>query len=47
MSDTISPYKAKASPKMRMSIRPTNNFYCCAFARIPTSPTIPIAYPAA
>jgi len=47
MSETIRPYKARASPKIRIRIKPTNNLYCRAFERIPTSPTIPIEYPAA
>ena len=47
MSDTIRPYKAKASPKMRIKIIPTNIFSCWAFARTPASPTMPIDNPAA
>jgi len=46
MSDTIRPYKAKASPKINIKIIPTKIFSCCAFARTPASPTIPIANPA-
>lgn len=45
--DTISPYKAKASPKIKIKIIPTNILSCWAFARTPASPTIPIAKPAA
>ncbi len=41
------PYKAKAYPKMRIRIIPTNILSCCAFALTPASPTIPIANPAA
>merc|ERR1719172_215825 len=44
---TMSPYSPKASAKMRMRIMPTNSRGCCAFARTPASPTIPIASPAA
>lgn len=41
------PYKAKASPKIKINIIPTNILSCCAFALTPASPTIPIAKPAA
>jgi hypothetical protein len=47
MSDTISPYSASASPKIRIRIIPTNILSCCALARTPASPTIPIDNPAA
>ena len=47
MRDTISPYNAKASPKMRIKIIPTKILSCCALALTPASPTIPIARPAA
>lgn len=47
MRDTMSPYKAKASPKIRIRIIPTNILSCWALARTPASPTIPIASPAA
>ena len=43
----MSPYSAKASPKMSTRISPTKSLSCWAFALIPTSPTIPIVYPAA
>jgi hypothetical protein len=45
--DTINPYNAKASPKIKIRIIPTNILSCCAFALTPASPTIPIANPAA
>ena len=45
--DTIRPYKAKASPKIKIKIIPTKILSCWAFARTPASPTIPIANPAA
>ena len=47
MRDTISPYSANASPKMRIKIMPTKILSCCALARTPASPTIPMAKPAA
>jgi len=47
INDTISPYNASASPKINIKIKPTNNLYCRALHRIPTSPTFPIEYPAA
>lgn len=47
MSETIRPYKAKASPKINIKIIPTKILSCCAFALTPASPTIPIAKPAA
>ena len=47
MSDTISPYNANASPKIKIKIIPTKILSCCALARTPASPTIPIANPAA
>jgi hypothetical protein len=47
MSDTISPYRASASPKIKIRIIPTKILSCWAFARTPASPTIPIANPAA
>ncbi len=47
MSETMSPYKAKASPKIRMRIMPTNILSCWALALTPASPTIPMASPAA
>lgn len=47
IKDTISPYNAKASPKMRIRIIPTKILSCWAFARTPASPTIPIDNPAA
>jgi hypothetical protein len=47
MSDTIKPYNARASPKINIKIIPTKILSCCAFARTPASPTIPIARPAA
>ena len=47
MSETIKPYRAKASPKISIRIKPTNKRYCWAFALIPASPTFPIEYPAA
>lgn len=43
----MSPYRAKASPKMRIRIIPTKILSCWAFALTPASPTIPIAKPAA
>lgn len=45
--DTISPYKAKASPKIRIRIIPTKILSCWALALTPASPTIPMANPAA
>jgi hypothetical protein len=45
--DTISPYRAKASPKINIKIMPTNILSCCALALTPASPTIPMASPAA
>jgi hypothetical protein len=47
MSDTIKPYNARAYPKINIKIIPTKILSCCAFARTPASPTIPIARPAA
>jgi len=47
MSETMSPYKAKASPKIKIRIIPTKIFSCWAFALTPASPTIPIDSPAA
>ena len=47
ISETISPYKAKASPKINIRIIPTKILSCCALARTPASPTIPIANPSA
>ena len=47
MSETINPYKAKASPKIRIKIIPTKILSCWAFARTPASPTMPIDKPAA
>ena len=47
MSETIRPYKAKASPKIKIRIIPTNILSCCALALTPASPTIPMARPAA
>lgn len=47
IKDTIKPYNAKASAKMRIKINPTNNLSYYAFPLTPTSPTIPIANPAA
>ena len=47
IKETISPYKAKASPKMRIRNMQTKILSCCAFALTPASPTIPIANPAA
>ncbi len=47
ISETINPYNAKASPKIKMRIIPTNILSCWALALTPASPTIPIAKPAA
>lgn len=47
INETISPYSARASPKIRIRIIPTKILSCWAFARTPASPTIPIASPAA
>ena len=47
IKETIKPYKAKAYPKININIIPTNILSCCALARTPASPTIPIAKPAA
>ena len=47
INDTINPYNANASPKIKIKIIPTNILSCCAFALTPASPTIPIASPAA
>merc|ERR1711976_583699 len=44
---TISPYRPRASAKIRIKIMPTNNLGVCALARTPASPTMPIAIPAA
>merc|ERR1719492_637537 len=43
---TINPYKPRASAKMRIKIIPTNSPFSCALARVPLSPTIPMAIPA-
>ncbi len=43
----ISPYRPRASAKMRMRIIPTNILGSTAFALTPASPTTPIAKPAA
>jgi len=47
MIPTISPYSARASEKMKMSKIPVNSLGCCAFARTPASPVMPMAMPAA
>lgn len=47
ISETMSPYKARASPKINIKIMPTKILSCCALALTPASPTIPIARPAA
>jgi len=47
ISETMSPYNARASPKISIRIIPTKILSCWAFARTPASPTIPIANPAA
>lgn len=47
IKDTISPYNAKASAKIKIKIIPTNILSYCAFALTPASPTIPIDNPAA
>jgi|EP01046_Picozoa_sp_COSAG06_P016914 hypothetical protein len=44
---TMSPYRPRASAKMRMRIIPTKSFGCCEVQRTPASPTMPIAPPAA
>jgi len=44
---TIRPYRPRASAKIRISTMPTYSFDCCADARTPASPTMPIAMPAA
>ena len=45
--DTMSPYSASASPKIRIRIMPTKILSCCALALTPASPTMPMASPAA
>ena len=47
MIPTMSPYSASASEKMKMSRMPVNSLGCCAFARTPASPVMPMAMPAA
>jgi len=47
MRETMRPYKAKASPKIKIKIIPTKILSCCALALTPASPTIPMANPAA
>ena len=47
MSDTMSPYKPKASAKIRIRINPTKTLSYYALALTPASPTIPMAKPAA
>jgi hypothetical protein len=47
ISETMRPYNANASPKIRIRMSPTNNLSCSALDLMPVSPTIPIAYPAA
>jgi hypothetical protein len=47
ISATISPYRPRTSPKIRIRTIPTNILDCCIYDRTPISPTIPIAYPAA
>ena len=47
MRETMSPYKAKASPKIKIKIMPTKILSCWALARTPASPTMPMASPAA
>lgn len=47
IKDTISPYSANASAKMRIRIIPTNILSYYALALTPASPTIPIDNPAA
>jgi hypothetical protein len=47
INDTIKPYKARASAKIRIKISPTKSLSYYAFPLTPTSPTIPIATPAA
>lgn len=47
MSETMRPYKAKASPKINIKIIPTKILSCWALALTPASPTIPMAKPAA
>merc|ERR1719231_1990870 len=44
---TMRPYNPRASAKIKIKIMPTKRRDCCAFARTPASPTIPIAKPAA
>lgn len=44
---TIKPYNPKASAKIKIKIIPTKIPGCWELHRTPTSPTIPIAYPAA
>lgn len=43
----ISPYNPRASAKIKIRIIPTNILGSIAFALTPTSPTTPIASPAA
>lgn len=47
INETIKPYNARASAKINIKINPTNNLSYYAFPLTPTSPTIPIANPAA
>lgn len=47
ISETIRPYSANASPKIKIRIIPTNILSCWALALTPASPTIPMAKPAA
>ena len=44
---TIIPYRPRASPKINISIIPTNSLSCCPKALAAASPDIPIAKPAA
>ena len=44
---TINPYNPKASPKMRIKIKPTKTFSCFPYALTPASPTTPMDKPAA
>ena len=47
IKDTISPYNAKASAKIKIKIIPTKILSYYALALTPASPTIPIDNPAA
>jgi len=47
MSDTISPYSPRASPKIKIRIIPTKSRSSYALALTPASPTTPMANPAA